>query len=145
MSATELRRPLSVLVCVVTDDGYALLLRRQRPFDFWQSITGSLRDGETHASAARRELTEETGLVDEGELRFSGISRQFVIDPRWRDKFAVGAIENVEFEWQYRLPERIDIRICQTEHSEYCWLPVAKAAQTVWSWTNRDALNGLCK
>ena len=81
MPATILRRPVSVLVVVVSDDGYALLLHRQNPFDFWQSITGSLQLGEKHADAARRELREETGLTDEGALRFSGTSRQFVIDP----------------------------------------------------------------
>ena len=138
-----MRRPLSVLVVVVTDDGHALLLRRAQPFDFWQSVTGSLQTDETHAQAARRELHEETGLSDEGVLHYSGVSRQFVIDPRWRDKFATGSVENVEFEWHYHLPEKVDIKICHDEHSEYCWLPVAAAAERVWSWTNRDALNGL--
>jgi dATP pyrophosphohydrolase len=145
MPATESRRPVSVLVVVVSDDGHALVLRRRNPFEFWQSITGSLQSGETHAQAARRELLEETGLADDGALRYSGISRQFVIDERWRDKFKPGAIENVEFEWHYRLPEKVEIKICEDEHSEYCWLPVAQAAEKVWSWTNRDALNGLCE
>ena len=122
--------------------GHALLLRRKQPFDFWQSVTGSLHAGETHAEAARRELREETGLGIEGDLRYSGISRQFVIDPRWRDNFAAAAIENVEFEWHYRVPEITKVRICDDEHSEYQWLPVAEAANKVWSWTNRDALLG---
>jgi dATP pyrophosphohydrolase len=137
-----LRRPVSVLVVVSSACGHALLLRRKQPFDFWQSVTGSLRAGETHAEAASRELREETGLTDDGELRYSGISRQFVIDPRWRDKFEAGAIENVEFEWHYRVPEVTDIRICDAEHSEFVWLPVPVAADKVWSWTNRDALLG---
>ena len=145
MPATILRRPVSVLVVVVSDDGYALLLHRQNPFDFWQSVTGSLQAGETHAAAARRELLEETGLSDEGTLRFSGMSRQFVIDPRWRNKFEIGSVENVEFEWHYRLSARTDIQICENEHSDFCWLPVNEAAQKVWSWTNRDALNGHCQ
>lgn len=143
MQANKFRRPVSVLVVVFTNDGEALLLRRARPFDFWQSITGSLKADESHAQAARRELFEETGLNDAGALRYSGVSRQFVIDTRWRDRFEPGAIENVEFEWHYRLPERIEIDISHDEHSEYCWLPVAKAAERVWSWTNRDALNGI--
>jgi dATP pyrophosphohydrolase len=137
---TEFRRPESVLVVVYTDDGQALLLRRQRPFVFWQSVTGSLLDGETHEEAARRELAEETGLVAEGCLRYSGVSRQFAIDPRWRDRFAPGVVENVEFEWHCRLPEVMDIALQDNEHSSYRWLPLAEAAATVWSWTNRDAL-----
>ena len=137
------RRPISVLVLVHTDDGQALLLHRSQPFDFWQSVTGSLRPEETHAEAARRELCEETGLANEGVLGYSGISRQFVIDQRWRHKFAPGSIENVEFEWRYQLSAAIDISISKDEHSEYCWLPIADAARRVWSWTNRDALHGL--
>ena len=143
MPANNYRRPVSVLVVVHADDGQALLLRRAEPFDFWQSVTGSLQAGETHAEAARRELLEETGLGDEGVLEYSGISRQFVIDPRWREKFELGSIENVEFEWHYRLPVTADIAISDDEHSEYRWLPIEEAATMVWSWTNRDALNGL--
>ena len=137
---TEFRRPQSVLVVVSTDDGKALLLRRRQPFEFWQSITGSLDEYETHEQAARRELAEETGLRDEGWLRYSGVSRQFAIDPRWRHRFGPGVVENVEFEWHYRLPQAVDIALHDIEHSAYRWLPVAEAAAVVWSWTNRDAL-----
>ena len=138
------RRPVSVLVVVHTDD-HALLLRRTSPFDFWQSITGSLQDGESHADAARRELAEETGLTDEGELKYTGVSRQFAIDPRWRDKFGPGVVENVEFEWRYRLPSAASIQLSDREHSAFEWSPIADAIERVWSWTNRDALKGLAR
>jgi len=137
---TDVRRPESVLVVVCTDDRQVLLLRRCQPFDFWQSITGSLLPGETHEQAARRELTEETGLLDEGRLEYSGVSRQFAIDSRWRHRFGPGIVENVEFEWHYRLPQAVDVALHDDEHSAYRWLPVAEAAAAVWSWTNRDAL-----
>ena len=137
------RRPVSVLVVVHCDDGNVLLLRRARPFDFWQSVTGSLRPGETHAQAARRELDEETGLGDRGQLEYSGVSRQFAIDPRWRHRFAPGVVENVEFEWRFRVPGAMDIRLAETEHSEYRWVPLDVAIGEVWSWTNRDALRSL--
>lgn len=120
-----------------------LLLRRAKPFDFWQSITGSLRDHESHAEAAARELAEETGLIGEGVLEYSGISRQFVIDPRWRDRFAPGVVENIEFEWHYRLVAERSIRLCDREHSDYRWVPLAEAIGEVWSWTNRAALEVL--
>jgi dATP pyrophosphohydrolase len=137
---TDFRRPESVLVVVYSDGGRALLLRRRAPFEFWQSVTGSLLPGETHAEAARRELLEETGLGSEGRLEYSGVSRQFAIDPRWRKRFAPGIVENVEFEWQFRLPEAADIALQGDEHSAYRWVPLREATETVWSWTNRDAL-----
>lgn len=120
-----------------------LLLRRAQPFDFWQSITGSLNEGESHANAAQRELFEETGLRDEGELVYTGVSRQFTIDPRWRDRFGPGMAENVEFEWRYCLPRPVDIQVDGDEHTEFRWLAVAEAIDVVWSWTNRDALRSL--
>jgi len=137
------RRPESVLVVVHSDDAQALLLKRGKPFDFWQSVTGSLQAGESHEQAAVRELCEETGFTDEGILEFTGVSRQFAIDPRWRKRFAPGIVENVEFEWRYRVPQPMDIRIDGKEHTEYRWLPIEEAIDTVWSWTNRDALRSL--
>ncbi len=137
------RRPISVLVVVFTDDSQVLLLRRHQPFDFWQSVTGSLNNDESHADAAARELQEETGLIEEGELSYSEVSRQFVIDPRWRDRFAPGVVENVEFEWRYRLQAVSDIKLNKEEHSEYRWLPIDEAIETAWSWTNRDAIKQL--
>jgi dATP pyrophosphohydrolase len=125
---------------VYTADGSILLLRRSHPFDFWQSVTGSLQRDETHADAALRELAEETGLAGEGELKFSGTSRAFIIDPRWRDRYAPGVTENVEFEWHYRLPARTGIVMSASEHSEYRWFSLEKAIEAVWSWTNREAL-----
>ena len=141
--AAEFRRPESVLVIVHAANGEVLLLRRSRPFDFWQSVTGSLEPGESHADAARRELFEETGLTDEGRLWYSGISRQFTIDPRWRNRYAPGIVENVEYEWHCRLDAARPIRLSAAEHSEFLWLPRREALATVWSWTNRDAIETL--
>jgi dATP pyrophosphohydrolase len=131
---------VSVLVVVFTADGSILLLRRSRPFDFWQSVTGSLQRDETHADAALRELAEETGLTCEGELTFSGTSRAFTIDERWRDRYAPGITENIEFEWHYRLPAKTEITMNASEHSEYRWLSLDLAIEAVWSWSNREAL-----
>ena len=140
---TAVRRPLSVLVVVYADDGQILLLRRSQPFDFWQSVTGSLKDNETHGDAAARELWEETGFTDEGELSNSDVSRHFDIDPRWRDRFAPGVVQNEEFEWRYRLPTVRNIQLNSEEHTEYKWLPIDDAIDSVWSWTNKDALKQL--
>lgn len=134
------RRPVSVLVVVHTDDGQVLLLRRSKPFGFWQSVTGSLDENESHADAAARELFEETGLTNEGTLTYSDVSRTFVIDPRWRNRFEPGVVENVEYEYRYSIPAKVEIVLDKAEHSEYCWLPVAKACEKVWSWTNKEAL-----
>jgi dihydroneopterin triphosphate diphosphatase len=143
MNRPTFRRPVSVLIVVHTKAGDVLLLRRSRPFDFWQSVTGSLAGGERHSDAAVRELAEETGLSNEGVLSYSGLSRQFVIDPRWRHKYQPGVVENVEFEWRYCLDRIVPIRLHDAEHSEFCWCPIDEAIERVWSWTNRAALEQL--
>jgi len=111
------------LVVVYTEAAEILLLRRHSPFDFWQSVTGSLHEDEAPADAARRELQEETGLTEEGAFHDAGISRRFVIDLRWCDQYPQGVTENIEHEWQYR--------------------PLTDAVDAVWSWTNKEALRNL--
>jgi dATP pyrophosphohydrolase len=140
MSSADFRRPVSVLVLVYTDNADVLLLKRVRPFVFWQSVTGSLNDDETAADAARRELHEETGLTTEGRLRDTGNVRTFEIDTRWRYRFPPGITENQEFEWHFQLASPVDVVLDQTEHSSFKWCPIEQAIEKVWSWTNKEAL-----
>jgi len=137
------RRPESVLVLVYTTGGETLLLKRREPFLFWQSVTGTLEPDEFHAAAAARELLEETGLADEGELYFSGNRRVFEIDPRWRHRYAPAVTHNTEYEYRYRLDSVQAVRIDDTEHGGYCWIPLNSAVDEVWSWTNKEALQAL--
>ena len=128
---------------VVHAGDVVLLLKRHQPFDFWQSVTGSLDHDETADAAARRELVEETGFTDQGELIATGVTRRFVIDPRWRDRYAPGVTENEEHEYHYRLDEQLAVTLCEEEHSDHRWLPLSAAIDAVWSWTNRQALEAL--
>ena len=96
------RRPESVLVVVYTQDRQALLLKRKAPFEFWQSVTGSLDPDEGPLEAARRELAEETGLPA-NDLADPGTTRTFTIDPRWLNRYAEGVTENREHEFRLKL------------------------------------------
>ncbi len=121
-----------------------LALKRTRPFEFWQSITGSLLEGESHVNAAVRELHEETGIAASPDsLSYTGVSRVFVIDPRWRHKYPDGIVENVEFEWHLPLESRADVALNPAEHSNFEWLPIDVAIERFWSWTNVEALEGI--
>lgn len=136
----RMKRPLSVLVVIVTAAGEFLVMNRVRPAGFWQSVTGSLRPGETARTAALRELREETGLLGAAGLVDLHQSRLFPIIPAWRGRYAPGVCFNREYWFALPLPGRRLIRLNPAEHSDYAWLPLPLALGRVWSWTNRDAM-----
>lgn len=134
------KRPESVLVVIYTDQGEVLMLNRTRPRGFWQSVTGSLKWGETPRQAAARELLEETGLHHHGKLQDAHHTERFTILPAWRSRFAPSAHYNREYLFYFRLPNRRLIRLNPLEHIEMRWLPAAQAARKASSWTNRNAI-----
>ena len=134
------KRPISILVVVFTQGGEFLLLNRVQPPHFWQSVTGSLRRGESPRSAALRELREETGLTDAGALIDLHSTRLFPIKPAWRARYRPGICFNREHWFALALPSRRGVRLAAQEHSSYLWLTAGRAAQRVGSWTNRDAI-----
>jgi dATP pyrophosphohydrolase len=137
------KRPESVLVVVYTRQGEVLMLRRTRPSDFWQSVTGSLSWGESPANAARRELYEETGIMAGDRLIDLNRGAEFPILPAWRARYAPSALSNREHWFALQLDYRRIPRLLAEEHTEYRWLPLERAARLATSWTNRDAIRYL--
>jgi dihydroneopterin triphosphate diphosphatase len=138
-AVAQFKRPESVLIVVHTPTLDCLLLERVEPRGFWQSVTGSLRSGETPAECAARELQEETGLGSQG-LRDAHVQRSFPILPAWRSRYAPGVELNLEHQWYLEVPEVSAVRLEPTEHVAYLWLPIDAAIERVASWTNREAL-----
>ncbi len=143
MSMRQYKRPASILVVVVNVTGEVLMLRRRRPADFMQSVTGSLRWGESARQAALRELREETGIQAGSALIDLRHSVEFPIKPPWREHYAPGTWVNHEHWYALRLPGRRMVRLNPEEHSEYSWVPWSRAIQLASSWTNRDAIQGI--
>jgi dATP pyrophosphohydrolase len=139
MGHTHYKRPESVLVVVYARDTSVLLLRRRRPVNFWQSVTGSLEWGETAVQAAHREIREETGLSSDG-LVDCYESHTFEIFPTWRYRYASGVTQNLEHMFRLCLAKPVDVTLDETEHNAYLWLGKYEAVQQVSSYTNRDAI-----
>lgn len=141
LNKKRLKRPESVLVVICTERGQVLLMRRNQPDDFWQSVTGSMHWEEIDPmETARREVTEETGIADTTAIVDLQQTRRFYILPQWRDRFAEDVTENVEHAFLLRLAQKPAIKLDPTEHTEYVWLPKDRALERASSSTNRAVI-----
>ncbi len=111
---------------------------------FWQSVTGSLEDGETPLQAALREVFEETGLdANKYNLQDWQASNVYEIYPHWHHRYAPSVVENTEHLFGLELPSQLTIKLAPDEHVRYEWVDWREAAMRVFSWTNVDALKRL--
>jgi bis(5'-nucleosidyl)-tetraphosphatase len=115
------RRALSAGVVVVRDAGsprYLLL----RAFAYWDFPKGSVELGETPIAAARREVAEETGIVDL-DFRWGRAWRE--TPPYGRGKVARYYVAATGTS---AVSLRVNPDIGRPEHHEYRWLGYASAA-----------------
>jgi 8-oxo-dGTP pyrophosphatase MutT (NUDIX family) len=138
------KQPRSVQVVVFAESGTArryLLLRRVAILGaFWQSVTGSLEQGETHRQAAVREVREETAiLISEDELIDLALVNTFEIAPQWRNKYAPGTTHNEEICFALRTEVR-EVTIDALEHDAYAWVDHPTAMRMLYWESNKRAL-----
>ena len=136
------KRPESVLIVIQAPGPRFLLLKRIRPADFWQSVTGSLDPGEAPIAAARREVLEETGLGPDPVVS-TGVVNRYPIHPAWRHRYAADVTENVEHVFSLVLDDEPEVQLNPREHRAYRWLPAAEAMALASSATDRAAIRYL--
>jgi len=138
------KTPISALVLIHTTDLRVLIMERADKKGFWQSVTGSLEQGETPLQAAIREVLEETGLdTTQYDLQDWQVSNVYEIYPHWRYRYAPGITHNTEHLFGLTLPKSLPIKLAPDEHVQYEWVDWREAAKRVFSWTNVDALKRL--
>mgnify|MGYP000908650288 FL=1 len=141
MSSPAYKRPESVLVVLHDGQGRALMLERVSPPGFWQSVTGSLEEGETPFATALREVAEETGiLLAPEELKDWHTQNEYEIYEHWRHRYAPGVTRNTEHVFSACIPAASPVCLSAREHRAYRWLPLAEAASLAFSPSNREAL-----
>jgi dATP pyrophosphohydrolase len=135
------KRPVSILALIHTPGLDVLLLERVSRAGYWQSVTGSLEDGETPVETARREVEEETGIAAPPEAFLDWrIVNTFEIFAEWRSRYAPGVTHNTEHVFSLELPRKQPVRLAPGEHRACMWLPWREAAAKCFSWSNRDAI-----
>ncbi|MCV9880318.1 dihydroneopterin triphosphate diphosphatase [Brenneria izbisi] len=136
------KRPVSVLVVIYArDTGRVLMLQRRDDPAFWQSVTGSIEEGESALFAAQREVKEEVNIDISAEaLSLFDCQRciEFELFAHLRHRYAPGVTRNTEHWFCLALPTERKVVI--TEHLAYQWLGAPRAAQLTKSWSNRQAI-----
>ncbi|RJT21356.1 dihydroneopterin triphosphate diphosphatase [Buttiauxella izardii] len=136
------KRPVSVLVVIFAKDtGRVLMLQRRDDPEFWQSVTGSIEEGETALFAAQREVKEEVDIDVESEhLTLNDCQRrvEFEIFTHLRHRYAPGITHNTEYWFCLALPNERQIAI--SEHLAWEWTDAPAAAALTKSWSNRQAI-----
>lgn len=137
------KQPRSVQVVIFSETDitrrYLLLRRVMSHGEFWQSVTGSLEEGETHKQAAVREVREETGIVaSEEDLIDLGLVNTFEIAPEWRVKYAPGVTQNEEVCFALMVDVR-EVTIDPIEHEAYAWVDYESAMSMLYWESNRRA------
>lgn len=135
-----LKQPISVLVILHDGSGNILLIERADKAGFWQSVTGSIENGETLAETARREVAEETGIkLADGQLHDWRQSQQYEIYPHWRRRYPPGITHNTEHVFSAAVSRCTPVTL-SAEHTRYQWLPAKEAATLVFSPSNKQAI-----
>lgn len=138
------KQPVSVLVVLHDGAGQVLLLERADKSGYWQSVTGSIEEGECLSETALREVREETGIILKPEnLNDWHESTVYEIYPHWRHRYPEGVTENTEHFFSAVIPKGSQITLC--EHTAYQWLPAEEAAEKVFSPSNRTAILNLSR
>ncbi|NVK56403.1 MAG: dihydroneopterin triphosphate diphosphatase [Alteromonadaceae bacterium] len=135
------KRPESVLVVLYNERGQVLIMQRNDDANFWQSVTGTIEEGELPVQAAYREVGEETGVVmtpDSGAIVDCQHINQFEIRPEWRYRYPPDAFINTEYVFVVQIDSNAPITL--TEHSAYQWVEKTVAAERVWSPSNQAAI-----
>ncbi|RPH22861.1 dihydroneopterin triphosphate diphosphatase [Buttiauxella warmboldiae] len=136
------KRPVSVLIVIFAQDtGRVLMLQRRDDPDFWQSVTGSIEEGESALHAALREVKEEVDIdVVSEQLTLNDCQRcvEFEIFTHLRHRYAPGITRNTEYWFCLALPHERSITI--TEHLAWEWTDAQAAAAMTKSWSNRQAI-----
>lgn len=132
----------SVLAVIYAKNtGHVLMLQRRDDPDFWQSVTGSMENGETPRQTAIRELWEEVRLkipANSTALFDCNECVEFEIFPHFRYKYAPN-ITHCKEHWFLCGVEKEFIPEL-SEHLGFKWVSVEEAVKMTKSSNNAEAI-----
>jgi len=108
---------------------YLMIKRREEDGGFWQSVTGTLEEGEFLAKCMQREIQEEIGVSE--ILSQTGIIYTYT----WRKS----SMLITEYVYGIEVSSKTEI-LLSFEHSEYQWCSFSKALDLLIYPENKKAL-----
>lgn len=117
-----------------------LMLQRRDDPEFWQSVTGSVEEGETASQAAMREVKEEVA-IDVASEQLTLIDCQRTVEFEIFHIYVI-AMHRVWCATQNLVLPCAAARAADrfSEHLTYQWLDAPAAAALTKSWSNRQAI-----
>ncbi len=118
-----------------------LLLKRLDSQDFWQSVTGTMEQGETLYQTALREVFEETGInITASNIELNDLNQQveFKIFDEFRYKYPPHISTFTEHWFACDLKNCITPRLI--EHSDFMWCEQQDAIELCRSPSNQEAI-----
>ena len=133
----------SVLVVIHTPALDVLLIRRADA-GTWQSVTGSKDFAEeSYWDTAVREVREETGidaLHPDCRLQDWALENIYDIYPAWRWRYPPDVSRNTERVFGLLVPPGTPVQLSASEHTAWQWQAWQRAADTVFSPSNAEAI-----
>ncbi len=138
-----MRQPVQVLIYPAKRAGsdweYLLLRRIPSRGGFWQGVTGGVEEGEDLLKAAKRELSEETGLVPSA-LEKIDYSYSYPVGKEWSPHYVADVKRITEHVFVTLVEGQQRPIIDAEEHDEWRWCHLHRALELLKWPENVEAL-----
>lgn len=137
MTSNRIAQAQVIVFKIVDGKPLFLLLKRQpERGGFWQAITGGIEESEDFLSAAKRELTEETGITQ--------VIKWFENVHFFEFEFNGGYGWSKEYVFGAQVTDEIKVML-SNEHSQMQWCDLEEALDLLKYESNREGFRKLSK
>jgi dATP pyrophosphohydrolase len=112
------KRKVQVVLFTENDAGkknFLLLKTNERRGQFWQSVTGSVEEGESFEAAAFREVAEETNCSKENVIAHFDLAMDF----KFKDQWGFDVVEKI---FAFKINQDFILKLDPNEHIESMWV-----------------------
>ena len=114
-----------------------IILKRKLHWKGWEFPKGAVRFFETKKHAVKREIKEETGLIQlKGKIKKFNYSGKYDYDKIYPDRPEIKGQTFTLYAAEVKKPAGEKIKLDNIEHSDYKWVNFSKALRMI-KWPNQ--------